>query len=68
MPAPVLQIGALPNLLELLIEQAEYSGSSTRSQTLIFLCLYTLGLGRSSARASGYGSVIDHRTDVKLGI
>ena len=26
-----------------------------------------LGLGCSSARASGYGSVIDHRPDVKLG-
>jgi hypothetical protein len=36
-------------------------------QTLICLCLYPLGLGCSSARASGYGSVIDYRTDVKLG-
>ena len=26
-----------------------------------------LGLGCSNARASGYGSVIDHRPDVKLG-
>jgi hypothetical protein len=39
----------------------------TRSQTLICLCLYPLGLGCSSARASGYGSVNDHRPDVKLG-
>jgi hypothetical protein len=31
MPAPLLQIGALPNLLELLIEQAQYSGSSTNA-------------------------------------
>ena len=30
------------------------------------LCLYPLGLGCSSAKASGYGSVIDHRPDVTL--
>jgi hypothetical protein len=39
----------------------------TAAAVVICLCLYPLGLGCSSARASGYGSVIDLRPVIKLG-